>query len=133
MNLRARHSGAISFLSHRCQMCWRRQEKGEVLPHELTMCQEAVPALASCLRHKVRTTTLTCHNPEHISPLCSTHPLPLFSSPPSLHLSFSFPSFPSFPFSSTVLSPPERAGEFVFFSGYITSCLWNQELIGTVF
>lgn len=125
MSLRVRHSGAISFLPHRCPMCWRRQEKGEVL----SQGREAVPVLVSCLRHKVRTTTLTCHNPEHIFPLCSTHSLP-FSSPllpsflPSLHPSFPFPSFPSFPFSSTVLSPPERAGEFVF-SGYITSCLWN--------
>lgn len=69
--------------------------------------------------------------PEHLFPLCSTHSLPLFSSspslppslcpsvrlslPPSLHFSSPFLSFPSFRFSSTVLSPPERAGEFVFF------------------
>lgn len=132
MNLRARHSGAISFLPHRCQMCWRRQEEGEVLPHELTMCREAVPALASCLRHKVHTSTLTCHNPEHISPLCSTHSLP-FSPPlpPSTPLSPSPPS-PLF-LSALQCYLPQREQVNLCFSGYITSCLWNQELIGTVF
>lgn len=143
--MRGRHSEIISFLLHHCQMCRRTQggRRGSFPPvyyvPRRCVCVSIVPKAHRAHRYTFQSQSRNTFF-LYVAPIPSPFLLPP-SFPSSLPHSFlpspsplSSSSPPFSPFLSALqCSLPKKEQVNLCFSGYITSCLWNLELIGTIF